>query len=145
MTPTNPNDSERPVLEREDARLVARVRDAWAPAPMTSVQRAAFDARLQERVERAQRRVGLWPALGAGLAAAALAALAALLFVRGANGPDTPPVVVATTAPATAQAATSAWAADLLYAETEDDDERALDDDGLPAEYAAIAGMLLDD
>lgn len=136
---TSPTDAEPSTLDRDDARLVARVRDAWAPEPLTPARRAAFDAGLQERLEHARRRHGLWPALGAGL----VAALATLLLVRAQpSAPPAPAVVAATDA--VAMEKRTAWAADLLYSGGEDAGERDADDDGLPAEYAAIAGVFLD-
>jgi len=140
MSPkTIPPDAEHPALAPEDARLVARVRDAWGPEPLTSARRAAFDAGLQERLDRARRPHGLWPALGAGLVAASLATL---LLVRAQTAaPPAAPVVAETH---TALEQRTAWAADLLYSNGEEADERDDDDEGLPAEYAAIAGVFLD-
>lgn len=135
MTPRPPTDGERPVLEREDARLVARVRDAWSPEPLGTVERAAFDARLHERIARRRHRLGLWPALGAGLVAASLAAL---LLVREETSRPPAPLPVAAGEP---RPAAPAWAASLLYG---DDDELGADDDTLPAEHAAIASVFLD-
>jgi hypothetical protein len=135
----HPKDPDRPALERDDARLVARVQDAWAPEPLTSARRAAFDAGLQERIERRQRRLGLWPALGAGLVAASIAALV-LVREETAVAPTTTVVAAADARVGTA----TAWAADVLYASGQDDEEREADDDGLPDEYAAIAGVFLD-
>lgn len=144
MTRTSPTpDPERPGLTPDDARLVARVRDGFAPAPMSGAERTRFDAAVQERVERARRRrLGAWPALGAGLVAASLAAL----FVVGQPPApiDAPPRVAETPAPTAPTRLASAWAGDLLYGEVGYEDERVEDDDALPAEYAAIAGMLLD-
>lgn len=137
---------ERTALDRDDARLVARLRDAFAPEPLSPARRAAFDAGLQERLERRRRRTVLWPALGATLATAAVAAL---LVVRGAPELDPTPIAVAPApAPAPSAAPASApnvvgRAAALLYADAEVDDRDA-DDDGLPDEYAAIAGAFLD-
>ena len=121
---------------RDDERLVERIRAEWAPPPMTAFERTRFDAMLQERIEHAHRRVGRWPALGIGLAAAAVAAL---LIVRVGVGPAPPtpgPLAAGSVVPA-------GWAADVLYATPAD--EMTLDEDGeLPAEYAAIAGVFLD-
>lgn len=129
MTPEN---------DRDDARLVERVRDAWSPAPLTPARRAAFDAGLERRLERRRRRLGRWPALGAGLAAASLAAL---LLVRSETTPPAPAPIAATEPMAED---TTLLAADLLYSSTEDVGELEADDAGLPDEYAAIAGVFLD-
>lgn len=136
MTPKPPAE-ERPELTPGDARLVSRVRDSFGPEPLTPARRAAFDAGLQERLERARRGYGLWPALGAGLAAASLATL---LLVRAQDPPPAAPPAVAQPA----LVADEAWAADLLYSDADDPDELTANDDDLPAEYAAIAGVFLD-
>jgi hypothetical protein len=78
-------------------------------------------------------------AVGAGLAAASLAAL--LVLRAQPPAPSVPPVV---SGGDTAGEQSVAWAADLLYADGEDADELADDEESLPAEYAAIAGVLLD-
>jgi hypothetical protein len=128
-----------PEHERDDARLIERVREAWSPAPPTPARRAAFDAGLQERLERVRRRRGLWPAFGAGLVAASLATL---LVVRSETTPPPAPGPVAMTASTADE--TALYAADLLYSSTEDVGELESDDAGLPTEYAAIAGVFLD-
>lgn len=137
MTSRPPTDDERPVLEREDERLLARVRDAWSPEPLGTIERAAFDARLQERIARRRHRLGPWPALGAGLVAASLAVL--LLVREDATGPPAPRPPP--TAAREARPAARASAASLLYG---GDDELDANDDALPAEYAAIASVFLD-
>ena len=139
--------NEEATRNRDDERLVERIRAEWAPPPMTAFERTRFDAVLQERIDHAHRRVGRWPALGVGLAAAAVAAL---LIVRVGVGPAPPtpgPLaaggagpVVSTTVPTTVP---TGWAAEVLYATPADEitrDERR----ELPAEYAAIAGVFLD-
>lgn len=123
-------------LDRDDERLVERIRAEWAPPPMAAFERTRFDANLQERLETAQRRVGRWPALGAGLAAAAVAAL---LIVRVGVGPAPP-----TPGPqAAGSAAPAGWAAEVLYAAPADEISPEPNRE-LPAEYAAIAGVFLD-
>ncbi len=138
---------------RDDERLVERIRTEWAPPPMTAFERTRFDAVLQERLGHAHRRVGRWPALGVGLAAAAFAAL---LIVRVGVGPAPPtsgslaaggaaPAVPAAVpaVPAAVPAVPADWAAEVLYATPAD--EMTIDEAGeLPAEYAAIAGVFLD-
>lgn len=140
---TRSRDAERPVLDERDARLVARLREEWAPEPLTAAGRTAFDARLQERIEAARRR-RWWPALGASLATASLAAL---LVLRAQPPAAPPPVDLAERgAPAERLAASDepAWIDELLYATVDYDDAQELDDAGLPDEYVAIAGVLLD-
>ncbi len=127
-------------LDRDDERLVERIRAEWAPPPMTAFERTRFDAVLQERIEHAHRRVGRWPALGVGLAAAAVAAL---LIVRVGVGPAPPTPGPLAAGGAVAATVPTGWAAEVLYATPTD--EMTLDEGReLPAEYAAIAGVFLE-
>ncbi|HVH06154.1 MAG TPA: hypothetical protein VNE71_09175 [Myxococcota bacterium] len=112
-------------------RWLERVRDGYAPPPVTPAQRAAFDARLRERIESPRRGLPWLPlSVGAGLATAALAAL----LVRRA------PVA---TAPAGVAAADDEWAGEILL---EDGSAYGDDDpeDALPPQYAAIASAWLE-
>ena len=112
-------------------RWLERMRDGYAPPPATPAQRAAFDARLRERVDAPRRGLPWLPlSVGAGLAAAALAAL---LVLRA-------PVA---TAPAGVAAADDEWAGEILL---EDGSAYGDDDpeDALPPQYAAIASAWLE-
>lgn len=112
-------------------RWLERVRDGYAPPPVTPAQRAAFDARLRERVDAPRRGLPWLPlSVGAGLAAAALAAL---LVLRA-------PVA---TVPAGIAAADDEWAGEILL---EDGSAYGDDDpeDALPPQYAAIASAWLE-
>lgn len=129
-----------PGSERDDARLIERVREAWSPAPPTPARRAAFDAALEARLERARRRPGPWPALALGAAAAALVAL--LVTARSEAPPPAARAPLAQKDPAPGE--TALRAADLLYAGGAGTAELETDDAGLPAEYAAIADLFLD-
>jgi hypothetical protein len=135
-----PEREERPVLDRGDARLVARMRGAWAPEPLTPARRTAFDARLQERIESRARGRGLWPALGAGLVAASLGWL--VLTNQDPTVAPAPERVAITGVRADADR--TARAAAMLYTGLEEAYEGEVSDDTLPAEYAAIAGVFLD-
>jgi hypothetical protein len=139
---TRTRDAERPTLDERDVRLIARMREEWAPEPLTAAGRTAFDARLQERIEAARRR-RWWPALGASLATASLAAL---LVLRAQPPAPSPAELAERGATAERLAATDepAWIDELLYATVDDDDAQELDDAGLPDEYVAIAAVLLD-
>jgi hypothetical protein len=132
-----PHDPDGPALDRDDARMVARMREGFAPEPLTAGQRAAFDAALDARLARRLRVFSL-PALGAGLVAAALA----LLLVVRAAPPSAPEPFEVAKAPA------EAWLETLLYAELHDEEDVSaggedVDLDALPAAYAAIASELL--
>lgn len=123
-------------LARDEQRIVERVRAEWTPAPRKAFEHTRFDAELEERLTRAQRRVGRWPALAAGLSAAAVAML---LVVRiGLDPAPITPKVDAADPPVPA-----GWAADLLFATATDAVTREPEPE-LPNEYAAIASVLLD-
>jgi hypothetical protein len=124
---------ESKILDDAEQRLVALVRDHYAPEPLSPGRRAAFDVRLRERTGRSRRRIGLWPALAAAASAAALAAL--LLF----RTPALPPERAVAEQPAS-----DTWAARVLYADGSSYGQTVADDEALPAEYAAIADAFLD-
>lgn len=85
------------LLSADDRRLVARIREGYAPPPLTEMDRTRFDARLRGRVE-ARRRRWLW-GLG-GLALAGAVAATAVFALRPAVAPEaTPAMVAAPTAP----------------------------------------------
>lgn len=128
MTPREP---QRPELEPGDERLLARLREAYRPEPLTRAQRAAFDAALQARLER--RRVRLWmPVLALGAAAALLS----LVLVAPEREP-------AGAGPRVAALEHEAWAAELLLSDGAGyGEEDAAAGDDLPPQYAAIASLL---
>jgi hypothetical protein len=127
MNETGPDRRE---AEGDDAPWLARVREAYAPPPPTPAQRAAFDARLHDRLAGGHRAPWLPISIGAGLATAALAAVLALR-----------PAPVET--PANVASADDPWADELLLGEG---GYAAADeaDDGLPPQYAAIASVWLE-
>jgi hypothetical protein len=114
------------------ARWLARVREGFAPPDTTPAQRAAFDARLRERLETPPRAARWLPvSIGAGLAAAAVAAL---LVLR------TPAVPT----PERAVAATDDWADEVLLDDGSGYGEGDDAEDALPPQYAAIASAWLE-
>jgi len=123
-------------LTRDEQHLVERLRAEWTPTPLTAFERTRFDATLQERLTHAQRRVGRWPALVAGLTAAAVATL---LIVRIGLGPAPPTPTAGVTDPSVP----ASWAADVLFATVTDAMTRD-PEPALPNEYAAIASVLLE-
>lgn len=123
---------EREELGAEDARFVERLRALYAPEPLDAARRAAFDARLRERIERSRWRGALLPALSA----AALGAL--LLWSAAPPAPQREAIPVAT-----ARSAGAAWEQVLFYGDltrVQAGDES----DELPPEYAAIEGVFFD-
>jgi hypothetical protein len=127
--------NERDELTRDDARFVDALRAHYTPEPLDGAKRAAFDARLRERLERRWR--GVWlPAF----AAASVAALA-LWWLPSTPAPVTPsPAPVVATVPA---ASDTDWEQVLFYGDLTrpQQDEQA----ELPPEFAAIDGLFFDD
>jgi hypothetical protein len=117
----------RDELGREDARFVEQLRAHYAPPPRTAAQRAAFDARLAQRLERRPWLRSLVPALaGASLAALLWAALPQL----GSNSGD---------AEVTARVpGATSFERVILYGDPVEATSGAWEDEALPPEYAAI-------
>jgi hypothetical protein len=130
--------NERDELTRDDARFVEALRAHYAPEPLEGAKRAAFDARLRERVLRPRWR-GVWlPAF----AAASVAALAVWWLPR--TPASEAPAAVARVVAAPAPAATDTdWEQALFYGDLTrpQQDEQA----ELPPEFAAIDGLFFDD
>jgi hypothetical protein len=140
MSRTHPQDAteERVPLESADARLVERLRDAFAPEPAYEARRAAFEARLLERIESAQRPAAQWSWPSApALAGLCLALAAAWLGLRGGLVDDAPaptpqPVQIA----AASRADQLLWEESLFFPATA---EAGGEPAELPGEYQAIA------
>ena len=137
--------NERDELTREDARLVETLRAQYAPPPLDAARRAAFDARLRERIERPGWRGALLPAF----AAASLAALAVWWLPRTPESAPPEQIARVEPAPAPAPATAAAGASDtdweqVLFYGDPTRVQRAQQDE-LPPEFAAIDGLFFDD
>jgi hypothetical protein len=128
---------ERQGLAPDDARFLERLRSHYTRAAPSDARRAAFDARLRERLEARHRRPWV-PAL------AAAGAAAVLVWVTTDLGPSAPspvgPERVAARTPAT-----NAWTERLFHADLSahavaDEDEGS----ELPPDYEAIEVVLLE-
>jgi hypothetical protein len=119
-------DEERPELDRDARDFVRRIADAWAPDGMSAVERARFDARLAERLERGRARRVPWR-VAAGSAGAAVGLLLALW--RPWVEPFAP-----TAAPA--------GDAELILALAREPEAGEGADAELPDDYQAIAALL---
>lgn len=140
MSRDHPSDvpAARIPLDPADARLVERLRDAFAPEPEDGAQRAAFEARLRERIENdeplAAGSAGRWAPALAGLAVALVSAWLVLGGVGDADGPTPAPRSLQVAA--AGRADQLAWEESLFFpaaAETGSDPEE------LPGDYQAIA------
>ena len=116
-------------LGAEDARFVERLRALYAPEAPDAARRAAFDARLRERIAHRRWRGALVPAFSA-------AALAAI-FVWNAL-PGTPGRAGGERGPAAAVSpAGAAWEQALFYGDPASV-QSGSESEELPPDYAAI-------
>ncbi len=93
-----------------DKRMLERVRELYQPEPMSSSQRAAFDAALRAQIETDENR-GRWLRVVAPAAAGLMAAIALWLVMslpRTEPGPGSGPVT-ATTSPTAESLTQQAW------------------------------------
>lgn len=121
--------------DRHDDDAFARnVAAHYTPPPLTASQRTRFDARLEERTQRAGLGARPW------IAAGAVAVVAALFFLQsGSVAPVNQQIVqVDESDAALAQAATPEEWIVAMGSESFGDA-----DDGLPADYVAISDILL--
>ena len=129
---TSPGD-ERPPRGGSEEEFVDRLAAAYAPAPMTAGERAAFDASIRARLERPARRPMLVPAIGA----AAAAALVWFVFSQAIGpiplpGEEESAAVVA-----------SSWEDELFLSNDLSASEDREESETLPDDYLAIASVFL--
>jgi hypothetical protein len=129
---TSPRD-ERPPLDGAEEEFVERLAAAYAPAPMTAPERAAFDEAIRTRLERPWRRPLLIPAIGA----AAAAALVWLVFSQTRG-----PVPLSGEEGAAAVLAGS-WEDELFLSSDLSASEGRGESETLPDDYLAIASVFL--
>jgi hypothetical protein len=125
-----------PTNDRErEPRFVRQLAEHYRPEPLGPAERARFDARLRERVERDHRAAAWLPSL-AGVAAA----LALALWLWPA-GPPTPETHVVAAADLPSDASDTRWETDVLLV---DEDATLAEEDYLPDDYQAIAYAFID-
>ena len=112
-------------LTREDARFVERLRALYGPEPLEGARRAAFDARLQERIARPRWPLALIPAF-----TAAALALVVWSSLPGAPAPKPAPTVVAS-------GASAAWE-EVLFEGDPTEVQAVSVHEELPPDYKAI-------
>lgn len=123
------NDARTTDRERDSSRFLERLAEHYRPEPLGPAQRARFDARLRERIERRRRAPAWMPSLAGVTAALALA----FWLWPAATPPPQPGVDLA--------ALGAGWEADVLLA---DEDAPLAEEDYLPDEYQAIAFAFID-
>jgi len=139
---TTHDDLQRPSPSPDDAgadeeglAFVAKLAANYSPAPMSDTARADFDRSLAARLASPQPAWRSAPVLVSAAAAFALAVIAAPAFFVDVGAP-------AGESRAEAVAAAK-WESQLFYANGFEDSDAFGDTDDLPADYAAIAGLLL--
>jgi hypothetical protein len=124
-----------------DRRFAERLAVHFTAEPLSPQQRARFDARLRERIERRGNVRRALPAL-AGAVAAAVAALAFGLWPAAVPEPGSTPAVVAEQPSEASPEVFEGWEAEVLLAGT----GVTLDEEGyLPDDYVVIAAAFLDE
>jgi len=129
---TSPRD-ERPPLDGAEGEFVERLAAAYAPAPMSAAERAAFDEGIRARLERPWRRPLLIPAIGAAAAAALV-----WFVVSQTIGPTPLPGEEQSAA-----AVASAWEDELFLSSDLSASEGREESETLPDDYIAIASVFL--
>jgi len=129
---TSPRD-ERPPLEGAEEEFVERLAAAYAPAPMSAAQRAAFDEGIRARLERPWRRPLLMPAIGAAAAGALV-----WLVISQTIGPTPLPGQEHSAA-----VLASSWEDELFLSSDLSASEDREESETLPDDYLAIASVFL--
>jgi hypothetical protein len=129
---TSPGD-ERPPRGGAEEEFVDRLAAAYAPAPMTAGERAAFDQSIRTRLERPTRRPMLVPVIGAAAAAAL-----AWFVLSQATGPIRPPGEEESAA-----LVASSWEDELFLSSDLSASEDREESETLPDDYLAIASVFL--
>jgi len=129
---TSPGD-ERPPRGGSEEEFVERLAAAYAPAPMTAGERAAFDTSIRARLERRTRRPMLVPAIGAAAAAGLV-----WLVLSLTTGPISLPGEEGSTA-----MVASSWEDELFLSNDLSASEDREESEALPDDYLAIASVFL--
>ncbi len=127
-------------LDPEERHFLSQIDAHYQPAPMTPARRAALDARVRERVERR----GLRGRLAPGLVAASVAALAVWIVLPVEEGSVVESGLRVAARDVGAQG--SPWESRLFHGDLGDSAlEEAEGEFALPADYAAIASVFIDE
>lgn len=127
------SDPDHPLLSPEDGAFVERVREVYAWPEQTEFERAAFSARLNERLQRKRARRAIWIPATLATAAVGVAVLAVWVLLPSA------PLDERSSELARAGGETAEEALLALTQPTQSIDR----DTSLPADYEAISSLLL--
>lgn len=131
---------ERPLLSAGEEEFIGRIAEGFAPPKLSAARRAALDSELRDRIGEPHGPGFARPALAFASVVAGIGVVMALLwgeFEPVGEGPRAG--LIAAESPSAA-----AWERDLFDPESFGDGDAGSDLEGLPDDYAAIAGMLLD-
>jgi len=135
----NEKSDEGSLLSSEDDRFVGRLAEHYAPPPLGAQRRSALDAELCERIATPRGLGFVRPAFAtAGVGVAIGLALLLGAFDSTLPERERPGIVIVD-----AQSAAE-WENSLFDTGSFDDVDAGSDLDGLPDDYAAIAGIFLD-
>jgi hypothetical protein len=132
-----------------DDRMIAHIRDGYAPAPLSPSRRVQIEDQLWNRIEKRKLRRYFVPVLVTATAAALVTLLALPWTQQLKNDGAAPPSGMLTSAGQSVAVIASgvadeSWELALLYP-SDAAGEAALDaDSGLPDEYLGIAAVLAD-
>ncbi len=135
----NERPEEHPSLSAEDEEFLGRLVEHYAPPPLSPARRVALDAELRGRIATPREFVFARPAF-----ASALVGLAIGLALAFGAFESTAPESARSGVAAVNQPSAAAWERDLFDPESFDDVDADGDLEGLPDDYAAIAGIFLD-
>ena len=120
----------------DDPELIRALARHYAPGSLSEAERAAFDARLRERLAARPRRPLLVP-----LASAAALGLAAWLGLAQLRAPTAVPQAPALVVADAQEEAVDPWEYALLFEDIAPAQDA--EDEALPGDYAAIASLWL--
>jgi hypothetical protein len=129
------HDDGRSALSGDEQRLVTRIRQAYAPEPLSPARRVALDEALRARTARRPRARWLAPALAA---AAALAAVVAWWPQAIESDPANPQIT------ALEWAAELEWEESIFFPDAGESELGGSEGGALPAHYQAIESLWLD-
>lgn len=133
------SEQEHDPSNERDAAFVERVSRGYGPPARSDAERAAFDARLRERLEQ-HSSAGSW--VGRLVPALVVAAVASMLFlVRSEPTAPTEPAPAVVASTQTTKLVLPSSPAEALMALADDDSEGIAE--SLPDDYAAIESLLL--
>jgi len=135
----NERPDEHPLLSSEDEEFLGRLVEHYAPPSLSEARSAALDAELRRRIVAPRGLAFARPAFAIPALMGLAIGLALALGVLDSPPEATRAGVVVADGPSAAD-----WERDLFDPDSFDDADAGGDLEGLPDDYAAIAGIFLD-